>query len=202
MAWPTRFLCAGALGLGLVSGCYPWTSEVVDGDAHAPSVMMPEPNGSFVHKIQEVQVAKAQASNYVIFLDEWYKGGTVLGPYGTCHLNRIVARLAEVPYPVVIQPTADATLNEARREQIVAALARCGVAEPDHRVIVACPDAEGLYGEEAPRLYCELLRPHNGYFGAFGAYGAYGASGAYGGAGTLGRAGFFPGAAGGNPFGY
>ena len=204
MAWPTRFFGAGALALGLVSGCCPCNSEVVDGDAHAAAVMMPEPNGSFVHKFQDVQVTKAQASNFAIFLDEWYKGGTVLGPYGAYHLNRIAARLAEVPYPVVIQPSPDAALNETRREQIVAALAKCGVAEADHRVIIAFPEAEGLYGEEAPRLYCEMLRPHNGTYGAYGAFGGYGASGygGYGGLGTFGRSGFFPGAYGANPFGY
>jgi hypothetical protein len=207
MALPTRLLCAGTLALGLVSGCYPWDSEVVNGDASTSPVMMPEPNGSFVHKIQDVQVGKAQASNFVIFLDEWYKGGSVLGPYGAYHVNRIALKLPEAPYPVVIQPSPDGAVNEARREHIVAALAKCGVTEPEHRVIVAYPDAEGLYGEEAPRIYCELLRPHNGLNGAYGAYGAYGGYGGYGGYSGLsafGRPGFFPGAYGTgiNPFGY
>jgi hypothetical protein len=201
MAWPTRIFGAGALALGLVSGCYPWNSEMVDGGPHGMPVMMPEPNGSFVNKMQEVQVGKAQASNFVFFLDEWYKGGTVLGPYGSYHLNRIVPKLAEVPYPVVIQPSLDAALNEARRAQMVAALAKCGVAEPDHRVIVAFPEAEGLNGEEAPRLYCEMLRSHNGLFG-YGAYGAYGGYGGYGGLGAFARPGFLGGAYGVNPFGY
>src|SRR5689334_6819668 len=131
MAWPTRFFCAGALALGLGSGCYPWDSEMVHGDAQAVPVLMPEPNGTFVRKMEEIQVAKAQASNFVFFLDEWYKGGAALGPYGTYHLHHIVPKLPDVPYPVVIQPTPDPSLNESRREYIVAALGKCGVAEPE-----------------------------------------------------------------------
>jgi hypothetical protein len=162
---------------------------------------MPEPNGTFVHKMEEIQVAKAQASNFVFFLDEWYKGGAVLGPYGTYHLHHIVPKLPDVPYPVVIQPSPDPALNESRREYIVAALGKCGVAEPEQRVIVAYPDAEGLYGDEAPRIYCELLRPHYGLFGGYGGYGAYGANT---GVSVLGRPGVGTGAfgVGLNPFGY
>jgi hypothetical protein len=210
MGWPKRWLpplgASCALSLGLLSGCYPDT-EVVSGDVRGSSVLMPEPNGAFVHKMEEVQTGKAQASQYVFFLDEWYQGGTVLGPYGTYHLQHIVPKLPHVPYPVVIQPAPDAALNETRRRVIVAALVRAGIAEADQRVIVAFPDAEGLYGEEAPHIYYDMLRPKtgayglNGLYGGYGGYGGYGAYGAYGGFNAFTRPGlgFGPGI---NPFGY
>jgi hypothetical protein len=166
---------------------------------------MPEPNGAFVHRMQEIQATKAQASEFVFFLDEWFKGGIVLGPYGTYHLSHIVPKLPNVPYPVVIQPSPEPALNETRRQQIVAALVKLGVADAEQRVLIAYPDAEGLYGEEAPRIYCEMLRPRNGLYGAYGgvgAFGGYGGYGAYQGLNAFARSGYLVGGYGVNPFGY
>jgi hypothetical protein len=211
MGWPTRLLVplgatvAGALSLGLLSGCYPWDTGVISGDVQGPSVLMPEPNGAFVHRMQDVQTGKAQASQYVFFLDEWYLGGTVLGPYGTYHLQHIIPKLPNVPYPVVIQPGPEAALNESRRQVIVAALVRAGIAEAEQRVIIAFPDAEGLYGEESPRIYYDMLRPKTGLYGANGLNGAYGGFGAYGGYGgfnSITRPGYLGYGPGINPFGY
>jgi hypothetical protein len=239
MAWPKRFhppvvvAWAGSVALGLLGGCVPWESgpetcaqhgpsaifhggsadgDRVGGGSHHPPPLVPEPNGAFVHKMEEIQANKAEESDFVFFLDEWYQGGTQLGPHGLYHLGAIVPRLPNVPFPVVVQPTPDAALNENRRQVIVAALAKHGVPEADQRVIVAFPTAEGLYGEEAPRIYLQMIYPRafggqgayggsgpfgfGGGFGGFGGYG-YGGLGFYG--GPFARPGFIPGF---NPFGY
>jgi hypothetical protein len=194
---PAGVVWTGLASAGLLAGCYPKDNE-------ARALLMPEPNGTFVHRVQDVQAKKAEASDFVFFLDEWYKGGTALGPHGTYHLGHIIPRLPEVPFPVVIQPSPDAALNETRRQTLVAALLKRGVADAEERVIIAFPDAEGLNGEEAERIYLESLRP-NRYLG-YGAYGplGYGNFGGYGGYGAFGRPGYLPGGfiPGVNPFGY
>ena len=55
---------------------------------------MPEPNGAFVHRFQEIQSEKAKAADFVLFLDEWYMGGVLLGPAGSRHLDTLVETVA------------------------------------------------------------------------------------------------------------
>jgi hypothetical protein len=129
-------------------------------------------------------------------------GGRYLGQSGVSHLRQVIQRLPHEPYPVVIEPHEDETLNIARRKFIVDALLSHGIADADHRVIVETPIAEGLRGDEAERIYYQMLIPNqntrgynqfgfpnrpysNGFgfgygpFGGFGGYG-YGAFGAFG----------------------
>ena len=59
-------------------------------------------------------------------------------------------------------------------------LAARGFSDPT-RVIVAFPVAEGLYGEEAPRIYNGILQGGFGFGGGFGGFGGgYGAVGGFG----------------------
>jgi len=152
---------------------------------------MPEPNGAFVRKFEEVQTGKAKASAFVFFLDEWYLGGWTLGPHGTRHLLEVAQNLPDMPYPVQIQPGPNIDLNEQRRLTIVNALLKHGIPDANARVVIAFPQALGLDGEEAERIYRQMLQPardrlnngatpgfQNGSFG--GAQGQFG-GGPYGG---------------------
>src|SRR5262249_25729188 len=76
-----------------------------------PTGAIPAPPGTFLHQWQSVQIANAQADAFVIYRNEWCPGGTMLGPYGRYHLGKIVKHLGEVPFPVVIQPDLDDTVN-------------------------------------------------------------------------------------------
>jgi hypothetical protein len=182
---------------------------------HQP-VPIPEPLGSHLSRFETAQNNKAEETDFVFFLDEWYLGGTRLGPHGLDHLNRVLQRLPETPFPVVIQPDKDDAMNEARRQVLVAALLKHGIADAESRVIVAYPEAGGLYGEETERIYYEMLAGNKlgcGYSGCLGfgclGYGGFGYGGycygrggcgvfgrGYGGLGAV-RAGFLAG-----PFGY
>jgi hypothetical protein len=178
----------GLLVLGLLAGCYPWKCS--------EEAVMPSPNGTFTHQLFDAQAAKAEADDFVIYKNEWYMEGKTLGPYGTYHLAEITKRLPEVPFPVVIQPSADPDLNEVRRQAIVTCLLNHGCADADHRVIIAYPQAEGWFAEcEAERTFIRMLLPqYNPYFSnGFGSYfgsGRFGAGGFYGG---FGGGGFFGG---------
>jgi hypothetical protein len=133
-----------------------------------PPGAIPLPPGSHVHSIFDAQCAKAEADDFVFYKHEWYLGGRELGPYGRYHLNEVTKRLRKVPFPVVIQPTADRELNEIRRQLIVQYLKLNDIPDAELRVLVAFPEAEGLFGEEAERIY--ILTVGAGRGG--GAYGA------------------------------
>jgi hypothetical protein len=86
---------------------------------------------------------------------------------------------------VVIEPSLDYELNEARRQVIVDYLAQYGVPNPQDRVILAFPQAGGLYGDEAEiRSYLFLLSSYG--YGQFGTFGGLG----FGGLGRFGLGGF------------
>lgn len=148
----------------------PFTASV-DNCATIPPGAIPAPVGSYLHKFIDLQAAKAEADDFVIYNYEWYLGGRDLGPFGRYHLNEIARRLPSVPFPVVVEPSLDLELNEARRQVIVDYLAQYGVPNPQDRVILAFPQAGGLYGEEA------VIMSYRFYSGAFGLFGGLGFGG-------------------------
>ncbi len=160
-----------------------------------PKGAIPQPYGWFVHKWENAQCSKAEADDFVIYKHEWFKGGTELGPYGTYHIQQILKRLPGVPFPVLIQvETQDPARNEMRRMVIVNYLAQAGVPDPDTRVVLGYPEAEGLYGDEAPRIYQQMITQHNllnqfglgglGGIGGFGGITAVPGGGTYAGFGA------------------
>jgi len=120
---------------------------------------------------RDEQANRAEASDFTIFLTEWFRGGTDLGPFGLHHLGDIVRRLPTVPFPVVIEPHLDSRLNEARRQIIVKALVNQGITDAENRVVVAYPQAEGLYGEEAEWIYTDMFQNRSGYGSLYGGRG-------------------------------
>ncbi|MCS7016988.1 MAG: hypothetical protein NZM42_12825 [Gemmatales bacterium] len=162
----------------------------VDNCSTIPPGAIPAPVGTYLHKFIDLQAAKAEADDFVIYNYEWYLGGRDLGPFGRYHLNEIARRLPSVPFPVVVEPSLDYELNEARRQVIIDYLAQYGVPNPQDRVIIAFPQAGGLYGDEAEiRSYLFLLNSFGwGQFGGFGGFGGLGGFG-FGGLG-FGRFGF------------
>lgn len=177
-----RWFWSGSLLLGLGAGCLPTCSDVDDGAA-IPAGALPAPNGSYVRQFQDLQAARAEADDFVVYLHEWYLGGQTLGPYGNYHLDQIAKRLPSVPFPVVLQPGPDTKVNDARRELLVTRLVACGIADADVRVLIGYPEAEGLFGEEAECIFPEMIHRrediHNGH-GAAGHSFSHGFGGAAG----------------------
>ncbi len=131
-----------------------------------PPGALPDPPGEHVRRFQATQVKNAEAIQYAIFLNEWHMGGTELGPYGEHHVSRMIRYLGSVPHPVLIQPCPDAATNEIRRNVVVAKLLTGGIHDAETRVRIANPDAEGLFGDEAPRIYNQMIRSNAGGFGS------------------------------------
>lgn len=198
---PKRWWYGGVLSLCLMSGCSWKFTLDPDNCSTIPPGALPRPNGSSVREMMEVQAANAAQDDFVIYKHFWdYCGdGTTFGPFGLWQWNEIVRRLATVPFPVVIEPDGKhPELNEARRLVLVNALLKAGYHDAPMRVMIASPQAEGLYGCEAPWVTEGICNPpwqsHHGFHGGWGDgynQGAYGGGlGAYGGGLWGGNGGF------------
>jgi hypothetical protein len=169
---PTAFVAAQAPG----GSCF----KRIDNCSTIPKGAIPQPYGWFVHGWQNAQASKAEADDFVIYKHEWFKGGTELGPYGSYHIQQILKRLPGVPFPVLLQvETQDPARNEMRRLVIVNYLAQVGVPDAETRVVLGYPEAEGLFGDEAPRIYQQLITRQNPFMNMFG--GGMGGFGGFGG---------------------
>jgi hypothetical protein len=164
-------------GWGYGHGPCPW---YVDNCAQIPRRAQPAPSGTYTNRWAFLQDQKAELDDFVIYQNMWFRGGTELGPMGRYYLDLISNRMARHPMPIVIETSRDDRLDEARREVLITLLERRGLKDPT-RVIVAFPIAEGLLGEEAPRIAAQYL---SGGYGGFG-YGGFGGFGGFGGS-TLG----------------
>ena len=164
------------LGYGSHGGPCPW---LIDNCAQIPRIAQPAPAGTYVNRWFFLQDQKAELDDFVIYLNMWFRGGTELGPMGRYYLDLISNRMGRHPFPIVIETSHDDRLDDARREVLITLLERRGLKDPT-RVIVAYPIAEGLLGEEAPRIAAFYL-----YGGGYGGYGGLGGLGGFGG-GTLG----------------
>jgi hypothetical protein len=163
--------------------------------ATIPKGAQPAPLGTYINKFIEIQSGIAEQDDFVLYKHMWYKAGTELGPLGRYQLDLISRRLATVPFPVVIETSKNDSIDEQRRDIIVSLLAARGFNDPS-RVIVAYPTAEGLFGDEAPRIYVRLLFGGLGFGGGFGGRGITGGflgsglggfGGGFGGFGGFGR---------------
>jgi hypothetical protein len=176
--------CGWGCGYGHGHGAgSPWH---IDNCATIPRRAQPAPPGTYVNRWTHLQETKAEMDDFVLYRHMWHRGGVELGPLGRYQLDMISNRLPGVPFPVVIETSLDDRLDEARREVVLTLLQRRGF-EDATRVIVAFPIAEGLSGEEAPRI-AQFYYVGGGIGG--GGIGGLGSFGGFGGFGFGGFRGF------------
>jgi hypothetical protein len=178
-------------GAVLASGNGPIT-RCIDNCATIPYGAQPALCGTYVNQFIHIQETKAEMDDFVLYKHMWFRGGAELGPLGRYQVDMIVKRLPSVPFPVVIETSKNEALDNARREAIATMLAARGLTDKT-RIIVAYPQAEGLYGEEAPLIYNGLLRGaanRGGYGAGFGGGGFGGGGFGSGGFGGFGGGGF------------
>jgi hypothetical protein len=139
----------------------------------------PFPLGQVTDSHWETQQTNAEAADF-IFYDHEFLGETAnLGPSAKRHLEEVALRLPHVPFPIVIEQSmynAKPQLDQARRQTIVAQLARMGLPQVEDRVVVAGAFAEGFTAIEGERAY------YNGIIG--GGFGG-GAGRRFGGSGGM-----------------
>jgi hypothetical protein len=199
-----RWLRLGLLAWFALPGCVAdgwWGGRCED----IPKGAIPVCTGTHTKEIFQAQAAIAEADDFVLYEHQWlYDPVTNCrtakpGPFGLYCLTQMVKRLPEVPFPVLIQVNPlNEKLNEDRRTFVVEFLVANGIPRPDAeaRVLIGYPQAEGLFGEEAPVIYYQGFVNHTGtsgnpYYGNRGIYGGYGVSdgfntlGGFGGFGSI-----------------
>lgn len=154
--WPASCgtLLTALAGASLfLSGCHACCDGIMGRDpcATIPPGAIPSPVGTYACQWQTAQIAKADLDKFVIHQNEWYMGGDTLGPDGKRHMTKIADRLPHVPCPVIIATSDNEELDNTRREFVVKKLADAGVDDAENRVVLAVPEAEGMYGQEAVR---------------------------------------------------
>ena len=142
-----------------IAGCH---------QCHDMGDITPHALGTLTDPVWRAQESNAEASDFVIHEHEWVGNSESLNDQGINHLMRITARIGNVPYPVVIEPSSqsiraettqhqfpihnDAELDLRRRDVIVDALTRRQIADAAVRVQVGpatAPGFESFEGEEA-----------------------------------------------------
>jgi len=176
-ARPNRWSAALAAlcGLATWTGCNPC--------ATIPHGAIPNPLGTHTCCWQTAHATAAEQDDFVLYQYDWYQGGGDLGPNGRYRLEHIAPRLAHEPYPVVVERTEDEALNQTRRIRVVEFLTARGVDIAPERVVVGQPEAEGLYGQAAPRVYQGMFggRRYSGTGGYGGGSGISTLGGSFGG---------------------
>jgi hypothetical protein len=133
-----------------------------------PKDAVPAPAGTYLSQWRGAMSYHAQQQHWVIPRNEWFDGGSQLGPQGQRHLDRVVQCLAEAPRTVVIEnePLAlelgddyeeavkkNRQLQFERRNTVVTALAEAGIENADQWVVFAEDRNVGVRGIEAPQIY-------------------------------------------------
>jgi uncharacterized membrane protein YgcG len=153
-----------------------------------PPGAIPQPNGTYTCQWIHAEMARAEQDKFVIYQYEWSADNTKLTPLGREHLAAIAQGLPQVPFPVVIEPSCDERVNESRRLAVLEMLANCHAQINPDRVVLGRPEAEGLYGQEAPGVAARMLsnRSSGQGAGSMGSLGGGGTSSTLGGTSTSG----------------
>ncbi len=133
-----------------------------------PEDAIAAPNGTYLQQWRGAMSAGAQQAHWQVSRNEWFDGGTQLGPEGRAHVQRLAECLLTQPQPVVIEaePVALAAgesyeealqsnqrLQIERRNAVVEALAQAGVSDAPQWVVFADDRSVGVRGIEAPQIY-------------------------------------------------
>jgi len=163
-----------------------------------PTSDRPFPIGQVSDSHWETQQTNAEAADFIVHLHEFVEETAKLAPGTKDHLEQIALRLEHVPFPVVIERYPHRRwpeLDEARRRIIVESLARMGVPDAEHRVVIAPSFAEGFTAREGEQAYNQVFGSNfsggsgfggGGFGGISGGFGGGGVGGAIGGGGVIG----------------
>ena len=158
--------------------CLPWTHSQVPPNAMVsqvdrcieplPKDGVPVPAGTYVQQWRENMVQEAQQRHWLISRNEWFDGGSQLGPEGRKHVVRIAEAMKLQPNWVVIEtePIAlqmGASYEDALRDQellqterfdaVVTALTEAGNVDAASWVVFEDDRSVGVRGIEAPMIF-------------------------------------------------
>jgi len=105
-----------------------------------------------------------EASDFVMYRNEFVDGSTEFSPYGRDHIMEIAARMPSTPFPVIVQRSdnnADPELDAARRQLVVQVLTDMGAQDAEQRTIVSQPYNDGINSLEAEQDYARFRLSRN-----------------------------------------
>lgn len=104
------------------------------------------PLGSISAAHWHTMETNAEAGDFVINRSEFVTHSPQLTPHGQRHVMEIAARLGNVPFPVLVQPSAnmDQRLDGARRESVIQLLNQLNVYDAATRTLVSEPYSNGI----------------------------------------------------------
>jgi hypothetical protein len=143
---------------------------------------IPANPGTYVCQWTAAEASRAEADKFIFYQYEWQRDKAELGPFGQRHAAQVAARLACVPYLIVVEPSDDAKLDESRRLAILQSLVCEGRSVPPERIVVGNSEAEPLYSQEAPAIAAGMFGNQTGT-GTTGGFGGGGIGGSGGGVG-------------------
>jgi hypothetical protein len=143
---------AGLAALVACAGCRSPGALFGPACADIPKGAIPQPSGTYTCQWQAAQAGRAELDDFVVYVNEWLEKSAVLAPCGKAHVDVMAHRLETMPVQVVIQSSPDPELDQARRATVIELLASKGIPDVENVVTIGCPEAEGLYGFEAPRI--------------------------------------------------
>lgn len=119
-----------------------------------PSLAVPDvvPLGSISAAHWHTMEANGEASDFVLYRNEFLEGSPQLGPFGRDHIMEIAARMPTTPFPVLIERSENNTnpqLDEMRRNTVVQLLSQFGVHDAHQRTVVSQPYTDGVSADRA-----------------------------------------------------
>jgi hypothetical protein len=194
-----HLFCILAMTLSSLAGCgHHHGCLLCDDCADIPPGAIPQPTGAHTCTWNAAQAGMAESDDFVIYQYEWLEQSHDLGPFGRRHVDQLAGRLEMQPFQVIIETSESAELDESRRAAIIDRLAERGLNNAESRVAIGYGVAEGLMGDEAPRLgQGNLQSGSRGARGsAFGGAGGFGGTTGFGGSSGFGGFGGFGGTGG------
>ena len=123
------------------------------------------PLGSITRAPFHVMQTNAEATDFVLYRNDFVGETAELTPDGRDHVMEIAARMRSAPFPVVVERSENNThpqLDADRRLAVAQVLYDLGNSDADQRTFVASPYSRGLTGPEADIDYSRYIFSRGG----------------------------------------
>lgn len=116
------------------------------------------PLGLSSRVIQQLQINRGRADEWVIYAREWSDGGENLSDAGARHLADLGARLEKTRGPIIVERERDADLNDRHLALVARFLYDHGFGYEKEWVVIGTPVSPGIDGDEAIDIRNSMLR--------------------------------------------
>ncbi len=110
------------------------------GSYDLPHGYIPKPAGTSQSIAFNMQAAKGEAYKYVLHTNRFVSNTTYLSPTGQRQVEYMVQNISTNPYPVIIEPSGNPQIDEARRVALVDYFSLQGIYDAENFVVVTSPD--------------------------------------------------------------